>query len=111
MMSGNRNMITPRKSGGPAQAKVAADAGASSAIRRPCFHQRAAFLEQLPTPIGGFSLVRDRVRERHFNHLVRRVGFLCSPISEARAESVGSYVSVAHADQQRAKGIFRQPLA
>src|SRR5262249_4002021 len=52
------------------------------AVIRPYLHQLAALLEQVSAPIRLFDAIRDRVRERHLDDVVRIRRCLRRPISE-----------------------------
>ena len=62
------------------------------AIICPIVHQTPAFLEQIAAPISRFDAVRNRMRERHFYHVVRIAGRVCCPIAKRRTEAVDSHV-------------------
>lgn len=46
----------------------------------PINHQQPALLEQVTTAVRRLDLAADRVRQRHFDHLV--IGALDSPVPE-----------------------------
>ena len=59
-----------------------------SAKRAPVRHQLMALGQHVAAAVGGFDLVADGMRERHFQKLVRIAADLCAPVSERRSETV-----------------------
>src|SRR5262245_17006453 len=76
----------------------------SFAKLRPLLHQLAPLLKQVGTPIRGLDAVRNRVRERLFNDVIRAVRFICRPIAEAGAEAVNGDAIASHAGQKLGQG-------
>jgi hypothetical protein len=65
------------------------------AKQAPLLHQLVPLLKQVAPPVSGFDFVTDRVRQRHLDHLVGKLGFLGRPVAERRAESVRHNLGVA----------------
>ena len=81
------------------------------AICRPSVHELAPLLEQVATPVSGFGLVADGMRQGLLADLVReRSGFAC-PIPEGAAEAVNRDVISLHAPQLHGHCHCRQRLA
>jgi len=51
-------------------------------IIRPRLHQLPTLLDQIPAPVRGLDLIGDRVRQRHFDGLGRKVRALRCPVTE-----------------------------
>src|SRR3954463_13713237 len=72
-------------------------AGRFGAICRPCFGELASLLEQVTAPIGGFHLIADCMRQRHFADLAREIRPLGAPVREGGAEAMRGQVTAPHA--------------
>ena len=58
----------------------------STEIGGPLVHQAAPALEEITAGVGRLCRVADRMGERRFDHLTRRVRLLRRPVPKARPE-------------------------
>src|SRR5262249_5136834 len=77
-------------------------------VARPCVHQLAALLEHVATPVRGFDLAPDDMRQRHLGNLAREVGARGYPVAEARPKAVCRQVAAPHPPQQLKKRLLMQ---
>jgi len=63
------------------------------AVGSQCLSELPPLLEQVAAPVGRLDLVADRMHERHFTNLARKVRLLSRPICETGAKSVNSGVA------------------